>query len=102
MAAYPPVVDLAFGGEIFSWRGPAPYLFVAVPPEECAAIGEVAQGVTYGWGMIPVSVRAGVTTWTTSLWPRDGGYVVPIKVAVQRAEGVGEGDHLDLVLTVDL
>ena len=28
--------------------------------------------MTYGWGMIPVSVRIGDTEWTTSLWPKDG------------------------------
>jgi len=89
-------VDIEFRGEIVEWRGPAPYLFVPVPPEECADIGEIAALVTYGWGCIPVTVELGETQFETSLMPKDGGYLVPVKVAVQRAEGVGPGDTVGL------
>jgi hypothetical protein len=87
-------------GRIFSWRGPSPFLFVAVPEEGSAAIKAIASAVTYGWGVIPVEARLGDTTWTTSLFPKDGRYLVPIKVIVQRAEHVGEGDVVDLEIVV--
>lgn len=93
-------LELAFSGEIFSWRGPSPFLFVAVPEEGSAAIRAIASAVTYGWGVIPVQVRLGDTVWTTSLFPRDGRYLVPIKVIVQRAEQVGDGDTVDLEVIV--
>jgi hypothetical protein len=93
-------LELTFRGEIFSWRGPSPFLFVAVPEDGSAAIRAIASVVTYGWGVIPVEVRLGDTTWTTSLFPRDGRYLVPIKVLVQRAEHVGQGDVVDLELTI--
>jgi hypothetical protein len=48
-----------------------------------------------------VTVRVGTTTFTTSLFPKDGGYIVPIKVAVRRAEGIGLGDVVELVMTID-
>lgn len=83
---------LEFSGEVFVWRGPAPFYFVAVPPDESSDIRAIAAAVTYGWGMIPVRVRIGRTEWRTSLWPKDGGYVVPIKAAVRKAESFGEGD----------
>ena len=89
-----------FGGEIWWWRGPAPFHFVTVPPEVCAEIAEIAGAVTYGWGMVPVTVCVGDTTWTTSLWPQDGGYVLPLKDAVRRAEGLELGDVVDVRLTV--
>ena len=92
---------LRFTGTIWHWRGPAPYHFVSVPPAEAAMIAEVASLVTYGWGMIPASVTIGGTTVTTSLWPKDGGYVVPIKKALQDAEGLGVDDVVDLTLDVD-
>lgn len=95
-------MDLAFSGPVFSWRGPAPYYFVAVPDDEAAVLHETAAAVTYGWGMVPVTVRIGATTWTTSLWPREGSYVVPLKVAARRAEGLDEGDVAEVRLTVDL
>jgi len=62
----------------------------------------VSEMVTYGWGMIPVSVAMGATEWTTSLWPKDGGYIVPLKADVRKAEGVGVGDVVVLRLTVDV
>ncbi|GEN79518.1 DUF1905 domain-containing protein [Actinotalea fermentans] len=95
-------MELAFTGEVIYWRGPAPFRFVAVPSPEAAALRAAAPLVSYGWGCIPVTVRLGGTTFTTSLFPRDGGYVVPVKVAVQRAEGVELGDVVDLVLSVDV
>jgi len=94
-------VRLRFTGTIWHWRGPAPYHFVSVPPAEAAMIAEVASLVTYGWGMIPASVTIGGTTVTTSLWPKDGGYVVPIKKALQDAEGLGVDDEVDLALDID-
>jgi hypothetical protein len=52
--------------------------------------------------MIPVTARIGRTKWTTSLWPKDGGYVVPLKVKVQRAEYLALGDVVTVRLTVDV
>ncbi|SDP08212.1 protein of unknown function [Microbacterium testaceum StLB037] len=92
---------LRFTGTIWYWRGPAPFHFVSVPPAEAAMIAEVAPVVTYGWGMIPASVTIGRTTVTTSLWPKDGGYVVPVKKALQDAEGLGVDDEVELTLDID-
>lgn len=93
---------LDFSGEIIEWRGPAPYLFVEVPEEQSAAIEHVSSMVTYGWGCIPVRARIGRTDFSTSLFPRRGSYLVPVKVAVQRAEGVGLGDDVDVRLDLDV
>jgi hypothetical protein len=60
----------------------------------------VSTGVTDGWGMIPVRARVGATEWETSLFPKDGLYVVPLKDAVRRAEGLDEGDTVTVRLTV--
>jgi hypothetical protein len=95
-------MDLEFQGEVYYWRGPAPHHFVAVPEEECAALGAVSQAVTYGWGMIPVAVQLGDTAWTTALWPKDGGYIVPLKAWVRKAEGVELGETVTVRLTVDV
>ena len=93
-------VELEFSGEVWHWRGPAPYHFVTVPPAHAAEIRDLAASVTYGWGMIPGRLRLGATTWETSLWPKDGGYVVPLKDAVRRAEDVEVGDVVTLRLTL--
>ncbi|MDN5601606.1 MAG: DUF1905 domain-containing protein [Brachybacterium sp.] len=56
---------------------------------------------TYGWGCIPAAVRIGGTDFTTSLFPREGGYLVPVKVAVQRAERIGVGDRVEVTLHIE-
>ena len=50
--------------------------------QESADIGEVARTATYGWGVVPVEARIGDITFTTSLFPKDGGYLLPLKNAV--------------------
>lgn len=91
-----------FAGEVWEWRGPAPYHFVSVPEDLCDDVRDAADVVSYGWGMVPVTLRIGATTWTTSLWPKDGGYVVPLKDRVRRAEEIELGDVVSMVLHVDL
>jgi hypothetical protein len=91
-------MELRFRGEIWYWRGPAPFHFVTVAAEESAVIAELAPGITYGWGMIPVIVRIGGSETTTSLWPKDGGYIVPLKSALREKEGLELGDDVDVTL----
>ncbi len=93
-------MNIEFSGPIWQWRGPAPYYFVTVPPAEADALHAIAPSVTYGWGMIPAMVRIGRTEWKTSLWPKDGGYIVPLKDAVRKAEKLEEGDNITVQLEV--
>ena len=93
-------MDLEFAGEIWFWRGPAPFHFVTVPDDECAQLEAAAPAVSYGWGMIPAAVRIGRTGWRTALWPKDGRYIVPVKTAVRRDEGLAVGDTVTVRLTV--
>jgi hypothetical protein len=94
-------MDMEFSSEVWFWRGPSPFHFVTVPERHCDDLAEVAGEVSYGWGMIPVAARIGGTNWTTSLFPKNGGYIVPIKDKVRKAEGVEIGDVVTIVLTVD-
>jgi hypothetical protein len=96
------VLNLAFSGQLWFWRGPAPWHFVSVPEPHARAITEIADLATYGWGMIPVTVTIGSTRFTTSLWPKDGSYIVPIKTAVRKAEALELGDEVSLRMVVDV
>ena len=89
-------MEWEFSGEVFIWRGPAPYYFVAVPADESLDIKEMAPELTYGWGVIPARLVLGETEWKTSLFPREDRYLIPLKVKVRRAEGVDEGDVVSL------
>ena len=94
-------MDLDVSGEIIHWRGPSPYHFVVVPEEQSAAIEAASRIVSYGWGCIPVRARIGRTDFTTSLFPKGDLYVVPIKVAVRRAEDLELGDRVAIHLHLD-
>ena len=94
-------MSLEFSGDLWYWRGPAPFYFVTVPETECEILRDVSKWVTYGWGMVPVRAQVGETTWTTSLFPKEGGYIVPVKASVRRAEGLEEGSRITLRLEVD-
>lgn len=62
---------------------------------------EIANEVTYGWGVIPVRVRIGATEWTTSLFPREGRYLVPVKDKVRRAEALALGDRVAVQMWIE-
>jgi hypothetical protein len=93
-------VELAFDGVVIEWRGPAPFHFVPVPEPECAELHDVRAALTYGWGVIPVTARIGATSFTTSLFPKDGGYLLPVKDKVRKAEDLGPDSRVSVVLTV--
>ncbi len=95
-------MELEFSGEVWHWRGPSPYHFVTVPEPESAELHAAASLVTYGWGMIPVRLSIGATQATTSLFPKDGGYVVPLKGEVRAAERIAVGDIVTVRLAVDV
>jgi hypothetical protein len=91
-------LHVEFAGELYSWRGPAPFHFIKVPEEACVDLRAVSPFVSYGWGVIPVWVRIGGIEFETSLFPKDGGYVVPIKDVVRNAEGLTDGDTVTVEL----
>ena len=95
-------MHLEVSGELWFWKGPAPWYFVTVPEDGCVALEAASAVVTYGWGMIPVTARLGRTGWTTSLFPKDGRYIVPVKAAVRKAERIDEGDVVTIHLSVDV
>ena len=95
-------MKIEFTGVIWFWHGPAPWFFVSVPEEQSRDLKAISTFVTYGWGVIPVDVRIGRTEWKTSLFPKDDRYLVPIKVAVRKAEKLEEGDEVIVRLEVRL
>jgi hypothetical protein len=95
-------MNIEFDGKIWFWKGPAPWFFVTVPAEESGILKSISGLVTYGWGVIPVRARINKTGWQTSLFPKDGRYLVPIKASIRKAENLGEGDKVTIRLDVHL
>ena len=93
-------MNIEFNGKIWFWKGPAPWYFVTIPAKQCRDLRAISGFVTYGWGMIPAHARIGKTEWQTSLFPKDGRYIVPIKASVRKAENLAEGDQVRVWLDV--
>lgn len=95
-------MELNFDSVVFEWRGPAPFYFARVADDAAAEIKQVASIVSYGWGVIPCTVTIGKTSYTTSLFPKDGGYLVPLKDAVRKPEKLEVGASIRVRLKLDV
>ena len=93
-------MNIEFNGKIWFWKGPAPWFFVTVPAKQSRNLKAISGLVTYGWGVIPAHVQIGKTEWTTSLFPKDGNYIVPIRASVRKAENLEEGDNVTIQLEI--
>lgn len=89
-----------FKGRIWFWKGLVPWYFVTMPAKPSRELKAISGLVTYGWGVIPVSVQIGKTEWKTSLFPKDDRYIVPIKASVRKAENLEEGSKVTIRLEV--
>ena len=54
-----------------------------------------------GFGSLKVTARIGDSVFRTSLFPsKELGWLLPVKAAVRKAEGIGEGDEVTVALEV--
>ena len=93
-------MDLAFTAEVIEWRGPSPYICARLPEAAAAEVAAVRRAASYGWGVIPVEALIGGVSFTTSLFPRDGTYLLPLKLAVRRRTSVTVGDVIAVRMRV--
>ena len=67
-----------------------------------ALIRRLESGRGRGFGSVKVEALVGDSRWRTSVFPtKDGAWLLPVKAAIRRAEGITEGDEIPLVLTLD-
>lgn len=64
------------------------------------AMRRLEYGKGRGFGSVKVRASIGGTTWATSVFPskESGGYLLPVKLAVRRAEDLSEGDVAEVAL----
>ena len=89
-----------FRAKIIHRPGPAQHFFVQIPPDRVEQLRQAARAVSYGWGMIPVRAAIGDFVFTTSLFPKDETYLLPIKAAVRTACALTAADVIDVELTI--
>lgn len=97
-------------GKLWRWQGkakdgapsPVSWFFITIDGAVAEAIRAASPGRTAAWGSVYVSVTIGATQWRTSLFPSKevGGYMLPVKAAVRKAERLMEGDTTVVRLTL--
>lgn len=95
----PDCLKLEFSGKVFQWRGPAPYYFVALPEQASLELKAVSAGISYYRGVVRIRARIGDTEWMTSLWPKDGRYLLPLRDSVRKPKELSDGDAVNVRIT---
>jgi hypothetical protein len=89
-------------------KAPASWHFLTIDGELAEAIHALALmrrlegGQKRGWGSMKVRATVGDTSWETSIFPAKelGGFLLPMKAAVRKAEGLVAGDLVTVSVTV--
>ena len=85
-----------FEAELWRWEARTDsWVFAALPEDVSDEIADLPIP-TAGFGSVKVEVTLGAQRWSTSVFPdaQRKTFVVPIKAAVRRAEGVDVGDRV--------
>ena len=93
-------MDFTFTAEMIEWRGPAPFYYLPITKDICEEIKAAAKLLSYGWGVIPVTATIGKTPYATSLFPKDGIYLLPVKNAVRLPEKLDLGMKVKVKLSL--
>lgn len=100
---------LTHTGPLWRWTTPAAsaaWFFITIDGPAGAALSDTAlmrrlEGAAKGFGSIKVTARIGDSAFKTSVFPsKELGWLLPVKVSVRKAEGLSEGDAVDVVLEV--
>jgi Domain of unknown function (DUF1905) len=89
-------------------KAPASWHFLTIDGEVAEAIHALAlmrrleSGRRRGWGAMKVSATIGDTNWETSIFPANDvqGWMLPVKAAVRKAEGLVTGDTVEVTVTL--
>ena len=91
-------------GEIWVWHGSgkARWYFLRIEGAAAAEIALASLDAPRGFGSVRVTATLGGTRWQTSVFrdSREGGYLLPLKAQVRRAEAVDAGDRISVELTL--
>ena len=95
---------------LWRWQSataPAAWFFVTIAGEVADAIRLAAIGGQWldgrrGFGSAKVCATIGGTSWSTSVFPHkeSGGWLLPVKAAVRKAEGLAESDMVTVTVSL--
>ena len=94
------VAQFEFESTVIYWRGPSPFFYAPIPGEHVEDLRLAAKYASYGWGCVPVEARVGEVAFTTSLFPKDDTYLLPLKTVVRRKANITAGDTIAVEMSV--
>ena len=96
-------VNFTFDAELYLWKADGSWVFVDLPIEVAEEIHDMPLP-RKGFGSVKVDVALGTSTWSTSVFPdkASGSFVLPVKKAVRKKEGVDVGDTAEFDLSIRL
>ena len=90
-----------FSSEVIEWRGPAPFYFIPTPAKFTAEFKAIAAQKSYGWGVLYANITLGNEYWKTTLMPKDGAYLIPIRKVIRLAHGLDVGKKVKVIVDFD-
>jgi hypothetical protein len=90
--------EFKFMATVIEWRGPAPFYFVATPPEISMRLNELKRELSYGWGVMHAQLTVSDISVKTALFPKDGAFYVPLKDAIRKPLGIVVGTEIAVTL----
>jgi hypothetical protein len=97
--------SVSFAAPLLVWRiedGDMAYVEIAGAAAEAIGGYELMRRLELGrrgFGSVKVEVRLGESRWSTSVFPqKKGGWFLPVKKAICRAESLEEGDEVEIRL----
>ncbi|OYX63602.1 MAG: hypothetical protein B7Y88_12560 [Sphingomonadales bacterium 32-64-17] len=92
-------------GKVWLWTSPTSpgrwhFLTIDGVAGEAIAAHEAMRRLEFGrgrgFGSVKVRVRVGASEWNTSVFPASetGGYILPLKAAIRKAEGIAQGSEV--------
>ncbi|MCW2973578.1 MAG: hypothetical protein JWN72_1851 [Thermoleophilia bacterium] len=95
------MIQFEFSGTVVEHQGEkASWFFVTLPDDLAQEIARFTKGMRGGWGSVKVDVTIGATSWNTSIFPSDDSFVLPVKKAVRKAEGIDHGSEVEITLSI--
>ena len=100
---------ITHSGPLWRWTtpsAPAAWFFVTIDGAAGEALSGTAimrrlEGASRGFGSLKVVATIGGSSFKNSVFPsKELGWLLPVKASVRKAEGLGEGDAVEVKLVV--
>lgn len=94
------MLEYSFRARVWKYKGTAGWHFVTLPKMLSKKIRRNHGLSEEGWGRLKATAKTGTSKWDTAIWfdTRAGSYLLPLKAAVRKGEGIKTDAQISVVL----